>query len=146
MRIDSEHGGSMVRPPVLLAFALAVAAAAAWTFLPLGVSHTTTTSVFPGGGVEPVTTIQSSRAWHSPRVLFIIWLPVLVASAPLLRGSHRFDVAVTVIAAVLLSTFVVIAGFSIGLFYAPAAVVMSIAAVRALKAPADTGRLPRHDG
>lgn len=129
----------MVRRVVVIAIALAAAAAAAWTFLPLAASYTTTSAAFPGGSVPPEISMQRSVAWDSAWMLAVIWAPVLVAAAPLLGGSARSETAVTVLAAILLAAFVVVAGFSIGLFYAPAAVAMAIAAVRALK------RIPEPD-
>ena len=57
-------------------------------------------------------------------------LPVLVAVMPLVFVAGRQGRRVEIVSAVLLGVFVVLAGFSIGLFYLPAALAAIVVARR----------------
>jgi hypothetical protein len=77
-------------------------------------------SGFDGTRPSSATSLDENGTW----VLIPILLPVLVALISVVSPRR----AVRVAAVVLLGAFVAVAGFSIGLFYLPAAVAMIVAA------------------
>jgi hypothetical protein len=96
-----------------IAFGLAMAAA---IYLLVG-------PVYRGEGSEGVryaTLLQVNGKWVIVPVMF----PVLVTLAPLVVRRQ----VVRVVAAIVLGGFVLISGFSIGLFYLPAGVLLLLAA------------------
>lgn len=119
-----------MRRALLVAPGLALVAAAAAVFLPL--QQTVVSQSGPG----PLQTLELEYASRSllqtegPSVLVAAGLPVLVALAPLAFAAGRQAQRAAVASAVLLAVFVVIAGFSIGLFYLPAAVAAIVVAQR----------------
>lgn len=63
-------------------------------------------------------------------ILVAAGLPVLVALLPLAFAGSRHARRAEIVSAVLLGIFVVVAGFSIGLFYLPAALAAVVVARR----------------
>ena len=121
-------GIEMAKRLALASFGFAVLGAAIAVFAPL-ITLCSSTS----GGAEHCTgtsTFDHDGAW----VIVAISVPVLLTLLPLLL-RHR---VLTVVSTVLLSTFCVLSLASIGLFFVPAAVLMTIAAARdeRLTAPA----------
>ena len=60
---------------------------------------------------------------NGPRALIALAIPVLIALVPVLLRKWW----VRLVAGLVLAAFVVVAGFSIGLFYAPSAFIMLMA-------------------
>ncbi|MGH9009330.1 MAG: hypothetical protein ACRDYF_05705 [Acidimicrobiia bacterium] len=114
----------------MVAPALALLAALAAVFLP--VQQTVVSQSGPG----PLHTTELEFAYHSllqtegASILLAAGLPVLVALLPLAFAANRHARRVEIVSAVLLSSFVVVAGFSIGLFYLPAALAAILIARR----------------
>ena len=77
-------------------------------------------SGFGSEGVTHATLVQVNGEWAIIAVMF----PVLVAFVPVLVPKQ----VVRIIAAFVMGGFALISGFSIGLFYLPAAVLMVLAA------------------
>ena len=63
---------------------------------------------------------------NGPRILIPLAIPLVVSLLPML--SRRRGVCIG--AAIVLSAFCIVSGFSIGLFYAPSAVTMIVAGAR----------------
>jgi len=101
---------------------LAALAALAAVFLP--VQHTVVSQSGPG----PLQTLELEMAYRSllqtegSSILLAAGIPVLMALVPVSFAASRHARPAEIISAVLLAAFVVVAGFSIGLFYLPAAV------------------------
>jgi hypothetical protein len=119
------------------ALILAVVAAVAVLFLPLGRAVTSTPAT-PG---EPAPPPQESSTnlleEEGPWAVALVAFPVLVAAVPMvgerLRPGSR---ALRVVAAVALWLFVVLGLASIGWFFAPSAIAMTLAAIaRRRRAP-----------
>ena len=112
-----------------IALVLAAAAAIAATALPMCSSHVLTESASVSTGI--VTASAEFRRVHcglSAYQVMLAWLPVVVSGiAVALRTTAAAGIARFVAAAMLVG-FVIIAGFSIGLLYAPAAAAMMVAA------------------
>jgi hypothetical protein len=110
-----------MRRALLVAPGLALLATAAAVFLPL--QHEVVSQSGPG----PLQTLERETAYRSlyqtegASVLIVASLPVLVALIPLAFAAGRQARRAEIASAVLLAGFVVVAGFSIGLFYLPAA-------------------------
>lgn len=81
-------------------------------------------------GCTGTSTFEIDGAW----VLVVVAVPIAIALAPVLV-RHR---AAAIVSAVLLWAFCVVGLFSVGLFFVPAAVLMTIAAVRRDPVPAST--------
>lgn len=119
-----------MRKALLVAPGLALVAAVAAVFLPL--QQTVVSQSGPG----PLQTLEleySSRSLlqtEGASVLVAAGLPVLVALMPLVFGAGRHARRAEIVSAVLLGGFVVVAGFSIGLFYLPAALAATLVARR----------------
>lgn len=115
---------------LLVAPALAVLAAVAAVFLP--VQHTVVSQSGPG----PLQTLELEMAYRSLlqtegiSILLAAGLPVLIALVPASFAASRNARRIEVVSAVLLAGFVVVAGFSIGLFYLPAALAAILVARR----------------
>ncbi len=119
-----------MRRVLLVAPALALVAALAAVFLP--VQHTVVSQSGPG----PLHTMELEVDYRSllqtegALILVAAGLPVLVALLPLAFAATRHARRVEVGSAVLLTVFVVLAGFSIGFFYLPAALAAILIARR----------------
>lgn len=93
-------------------------------------------SVVSQSGPGPLQTLELEYAHRSllqtegASVLMAAGLPVLVALMPLVFGAGRHGRRAEIVSAVLLAVFVVVAGFSIGLFYLPAAMAAIVVARR----------------
>ncbi|AYG04869.1 hypothetical protein [Gryllotalpicola protaetiae] len=104
----------------LIALALAVVAVAAVLFVP---SYSIETSSSDHGASYFVV---SALVVNGPGMLVPLGIPLLVAVAPVAaRGRAWHPVSIT--ATVLLAAFAVIGAFSIGIFFAPAALVEIVA-------------------
>ena len=103
----------------------AVSAVAAASFLAIGPVYRTTRVTSSGSRIAEAST--SLAAQNGPWVYGLLTIVVLIAAAPLLarvlisRRLPGLAHTVRTAAVVILGAFVVIAGFSIGLFFAPAA-------------------------
>jgi hypothetical protein len=119
-----------MRRNLLVAPGLALLAAVAAVLLPL--QHTVVSQSGPG----PLQTLELEIAYRSllqtegASILLAAGLPVLVALLPLAFAASRYTRRAEICSAVLLSGFVVVAGFSIGLFYLPAALAAILIARR----------------
>lgn len=111
------------------AFLLAVIGALIAAFAPLG--GVMEGSGSPGGAIvtrsHNVSLFQTDGAW----VLVVVSVPVLVALVPVLV-RHR---AARIVSAVLLWMGCVVGMWSVGVFFLPAAIVMTVAAARREPAP-----------
>jgi hypothetical protein len=113
----------------LVALVLALIAAVAALTLPLYATASSTA----GSQVEVLGTATALEV-NGPSALVGVALPVLVAAAPLVFPDRLW--APSAVSAALLVIFVVVAGFSIGLFYLPTALVEVIAAFLPGRRPA----------
>jgi hypothetical protein len=108
----------------VVAFLLAVIGALVSAFAPTG--HVMGSSASPGGMSVTrsynVSMFQINGAW----ILAVVSVPVLVALIPILV-PHR---AARIVSAVLLWTGCVVGMWSVGMFFVPAAIVMTVAAAR----------------
>lgn len=120
---------------LLVAPGLALLAALAAVFLP--VQHTVVSQSGPG----PKETLQLETGYRSllqtegASIVLAAGLPVLIAVLPLAFAGGRHARRVEIFTAVLLTIFVVIAGFSIGFFYVPAALAAILVARRSRLEP-----------
>ena len=108
----------MAKRLALASFMVAILGAAVAAFAPLGRSCGVS-----AGGPERcvgVSIFEHDGAW----VLVVVSVPVLLTLLPLLV-RHR---VLTVVSTVLLSTFCVLSLASIGLFFVPAAVLLTVTA------------------
>jgi hypothetical protein len=104
----------------LVAPALALLAAAAAVFLPI--QHTVVSQSGPGPQTLMLETgYRSLLETEGSSILLAAGLPVLIALVPVGFAGGRHARRADVVSAVLLVAFVIVAGFSIGLFYLPAA-------------------------
>ncbi|MDP9331198.1 MAG: hypothetical protein M3P11_11240 [Actinomycetota bacterium] len=114
----------------LAAFLLAVIGALVAAFAPTGQSMESSFSISSSlsGPVQTVSRsyrvsmFQTNGAW----VLVVVLVPVLVALIPVLVRHRK----AAIVSAVLLWTSCVIGAFSVGMFFIPAAVLMTVAAAR----------------
>jgi hypothetical protein len=108
----------------LVALLLAVAGALVAAFAPTG--HVVESVGSPGGVIMTrsynVSIFQTEGSW----VLVVVSVPVLVALVPVLV-RHR---SARIVSAVLLWTLCVVGMWSVGIFFIPAAIVMTVAAAR----------------
>lgn len=116
---------------VVASLALAVIAAAYLLVVPTYAAESTTIMLGPAGPGAPVSTRSESTLLEAEgwSALVPVLIPVILSAAPLLLNGTRYAAPARLLAAVLLLGFVVIAGFSIGLFYLPNAVAMLLAAL-----------------
>ena len=117
----------MARRLALAAFVVAVLGAAVAAFAPLGRSC----GVSMPGGVERCVG-QSIFEVDGSWVLVVVSVPVLISLLPTMVPRR----AVMAVAAALLWVCCVIGLFSVGLFFVPAAVLMTVAAVARDRPPA----------
>ena len=108
-----------------ISFALTIMTSAVFLFVPV---YTSSVKQWP---VSPDSKPRGSYFRHGtlasvngPRAHVMLGIPVMLASLPLLLRSR----AVRVVAALLLTGWVVIAAASVGLFYIPSAIMMILAA------------------
>jgi hypothetical protein len=107
-----------------------IAAVAAALYAAFGPTYVSCTGEAVQAGCRHGSTVAVNGWW----VLVVVAIPVVVALVPLI-----FDRATTrTVSTVLLWTFSMITGFSVGLFFVPAAVVMTIASVRSGSVPTAT--------
>jgi hypothetical protein len=115
--------------PTVAALLLAVIGALVAAFAPLGSAMEVSGS--PGGVMvtrtSNVSLFQTEGAW----VLVVVSVPVLVALVPVLVRRR----AARIVSAVLLWIGCVVGMWSVGLFFLPAAIVMTVAAARREPAP-----------
>jgi hypothetical protein len=116
---------------LVLSFVSAVAASAYLAWTPTYVTQTSTVEITTGG--QRVTASSTARRTLSevngPTVYVAVAIPMLLAALPLLfrrPGARRASVRAS---ALLLLAFVLLGGFSIGMFYLPSAVAMGLAAL-----------------
>jgi hypothetical protein len=113
----------------LISFGLAAAAAIAATALPLCSQMTLDTAAgVAGGGAAAPAEFHRVHCGLSSKQVLIVWLPVLFSGVAVAAGSTAAAAVVRFVAATMLAGFVIVAGFSIGLLYAPAAAAMMVAA------------------
>ncbi len=107
---------------VKLSFFLAIVASGGLCLAPTAATLST-----PGPiGTRHVNLLES-QGWS---VTIPLAIPILLAAFPLAPLPERLNAAARVVSGTLLSCFVMLGLPSIGIFYAPSAVVMIIAAVR----------------
>jgi len=114
---------------VTLALTLAGFVVAA--LLPMYAESTESTSTDPVTGVEATTTTDTTATLvqvNGPGVLVVLAVPVAVAVLPLLARRVGAFFALRVTTAVLLVAMSVLGGLSVGMLFAPAAVVAVVAA------------------
>jgi hypothetical protein len=117
-----------------ISLVLAVAAAVAVLFLPLGRSATVG-SVAPGEPA-PLEEVRSTNllAEEGPMVVALAAFPVLLAAIPVVGERFRpGSRGLRIVAAVFLWMFVAVGLASIGWFYLPSAIAMTFAAVARLR-------------
>ncbi len=117
-----------------VAFFLAVSGALIAAFAPTG--QVMESLLSPGGEVVTrsynVSLFQTEGAW----ILVVVSVPVLVASIPVLVRRR----AARIVSAVLLWIGCIVGMWSVGMFFVPAAIVMTAAAARSEPAPPTTSR------
>jgi len=110
-------------------FLAAFVAAAVAAFAPLG--HVTESHGVPGGAEVTrsygVSVFSHDGAW----VLVVVAVPVLIALAGALIPAR----AVRIVSTVLLWTFCLLGMLSVGIFFVPAAVLMTVAAIKPDRQP-----------
>jgi hypothetical protein len=116
---------------VVLATIAAIVAALYAALGPTYESCGTSDAGEPITGCRHESTVTVNGSW----VLIVLAVPIVVALLPLV-----FDRRTTrIVSVVLLWTFTVITGFSVGSFFVPAAVLMTVAAVRSDPVPTTVG-------
>lgn len=110
---------------------MALLASALLVFVPTGSYERTEVRVGPGGKQEQVsergrTTLLDEEG---SGVLAFLGIPVAVAALPVVLLRTRLARAAQAVAALLLLALVFLAAFSIGLFYFPSALAMTLAAL-----------------
>jgi hypothetical protein len=136
---SAENGRPSPRTPMqtpianLIASVLALAAAIALIATPLfEVSSESDTAVGTSTrSTQSITLIEQ----EGQRILVILAIPVLLTLVPVL-ASLRHRRAVTIICTSLLAAGVVLALFSVGVFFLPALIAMCVAGVRSAPRPA----------
>ena len=107
--------------------------AIAWTilvtaflmFAPIYSGHSTTFNS-DGAKIESIDPGRTLLAANGPRALIAIAFPLMFVLAPLLANDRTLRRQIGIFSALLLFGFVLIGGFSIGLFYLPAAIAMLV--------------------
>ena len=115
---------------LLVAPALAALAAVAAVFLPI--QRTVVSQSGPGSKqtLELEWAYRSLLQTEGISILLAAGLPLLIALVPVTLAASRLARRAEVVSAVLLAGFVLVAGFSIGLFYLPAALAAVLVARR----------------
>ena len=121
-------GIEMARRLTIVAFVIAVIGAALAAFAPLG------RSCGVSGGRPARCVGQSLFEVDGAWGLVVVSVPVLVSLLPVVVCRRVW----TVISAVLLWACCVVGSFSVGLFFVPAAVMMTVAALMRTPQPAPT--------
>ena len=126
--MDATTSSRASRALVVAPLVLAVAATVALLVVPTGreASGGGSPAGVTASGTRSSTLVQSD-GWT---VLLPLAVPVLLAAAPTVLRRPRARRAALLAAGVLLPVFVILAAASIGLFYAPAALAMVVAAIR----------------
>ena len=115
---------------LLAAPALAFLGAAAAVFLPIQNTVVSQSGPGPKHTLELEWAFRSLLQTEGISILLAASLPVLIALAPMSLAGGRHAHRAESVSAALLVGFVIVAGFSIGLFYLPAAVAAIIVARR----------------
>ena len=110
-----------MRKTLLVAPGLALLAALAAVFLPVAHSVTSVSGSDPLQTMEVESYSRSLLQTEGASVLVAAGLPVLIALLPLAFAAGRHARQVEILSIILLSAFVILGGFSIGLLYLPAA-------------------------
>jgi hypothetical protein len=151
--VDAAHGPTGDAWAVA-SFAMTVLTSAVFLFAPVGMRSES------GGGQPAVWASGSTASLAPPKVLLprtpvrvtsesifgtdgwrvvpAFAVPVVAAAAVVMLRRTRLRRAATVAGMILLFAFVVVASLSIGIFYAPAAVLMAIAASRTPRRETET--------
>lgn len=110
-------------------------------FLLFGPLYTgrSTTAGADGAMVESIEPGRSLLDVNGPRALIAVAFPLLFVFAPLLARDPTLRRQIGIFSTILLFGLVIIGGFSIGLFYLPAAIAML---VFVLTAKRQAGELP----
>ncbi len=123
---------------VALSLVLALLASGVLLVVPPYTGVSASEAFTPGGAVVQRTN-EIRRATlvevNGPRVLRVLAVPVVLAALPLAANWTRLRTAARALAALLLTGFALVTGFSIGLFYLPTAGAMVAAALRGDAAP-----------
>ena len=114
-------GTVAARASLLLAFA----ASTAFVFLP---TTTRVTATGPGSASPPVTTHRTLLEHEGSGVFVVLAVPVAVAALGAVAGAAHGTRLARGLSASLLWVFTALGAASVGLFYAPAALVMTVAA------------------
>lgn len=112
---------------------LAVAASAFVLFAPTGKSERGSVVLKPGGErIERTHEVESTTLVEEEPgpALTVVAIALVLTGAPLTLNHTRFWLAARTVSAVVLWIGSLLAGFSIGLFYLPSAIAMTIAAAR----------------
>ncbi len=122
----------------LAGFGAALFASASLYVLPAYTTVSVSESSGPSGGPGPVVeeTRQTLLEVNGPQVLVPLAVPVGLAALPLAFPRSHWRRVIQATAATLVSTFVVITGFSIGMAYFPSAVLLFAAAALGPRNPA----------
>ena len=114
----------------LAGFGAALFASASMIVLPTYTTVSVSESSDSSGGVRPVVeeTRQTLLEVNGPQVLVPLAVPIALAMVPLAFPRSRWRRVIQATAATLVSTFVVLTGFSIGMAYFPSAVLLFAAA------------------
>jgi hypothetical protein len=139
-RLERAHPPDPGSLAARISLVLAVAAAVAVLFLPLGRSSTVG-SVAPGEPA-PLEEVRSTNllAEEGPMVVALAAFPVLLAAIPLVGERFRpGSRGLRIVAAVFLWMFVAVGLASIGWFYLPSAIAMTFAAAARLRRAPEIG-------
>ena len=122
----------------LLACLLAAVPSFVLLWLPVYSIGSVSHSAGPTGLESSTAAVEGATlsAVNGSRALLPLLMPMLLTLAPLLMPGRAGRRVAAYVCAGLLMVFVVLAGFSIGMFYAPSAVAMVLAAVQRPLRPA----------
>ena len=126
--VSAEFHTVRERIALRAAFALALIPSAVLLVVPVYAALTeseTTSSGSPASSMSRGTLIQANGLW----VLAVLFLPVVLTAAGLAARASTQRRSVIRAGALLLTAFVVLAGFSVGLLYLPSAVALWVAAI-----------------
>ncbi len=120
----------MARPILMVAFAWVCTVSAYLAFAPTYASVSSLVTVGTGAGAPPTRTMEAQSLWQlqGPGVLVALGVPVLLVLAPLLV-TRRWRSIASGAATVLLGIIILLTAASVGLFYAPAALLLLLAAL-----------------
>ena len=123
--ISVMTGARTDRIAAAVSLGLAVVASAALAVLPTG---SKTVAVQAGEPTAPAVTRESLLEHEGASVLVVLALPVLAAAPGAVVGAAPRRRRVRAVSAGLLWAFTVLGAASVGLFYVPAALAMTVAA------------------